>query len=115
MERIAFIQINEEGKPYSPSGAAAARGFAFLGYEVRFFRSAELMDLPLTPMTVVVGGVRTVQNALEKLGARVPFVSAPSSLMPYMGRACWQTTVCCVPGRAFPPLGKTFGFWHKSR
>jgi hypothetical protein len=109
MTRIAFIQANEEGKPYSASGAAAARGFAFLGYEMRFFRSDELMDLPLTPMTVVVGGVRTVQNALEKLGARVPFVSAPSSLLPYMGRACWQTTIGRIrEAREYPVFVKPY-------
>jgi hypothetical protein len=90
---MVYVQANEDGFPYSVNGAAAARGFAYLGYEVRFFRTAELADLPLTPDTVVVGGMGTVRAALERAGARVPsHVSAPAALHPFLGRACWRTT-----------------------
>lgn len=91
--RVAFIQAGEDGAPYSPNGAAAARGFEILGYEVRRFRPAELPSLALTADTVVVGGVGTVRAALERLGARrPPAVGVPAVLQPYLGRDSWRTT-----------------------
>jgi hypothetical protein len=105
MEQVVYVQADEEGRPYSVNGAAAARGFAFLGYEVRFFRTAELPDLPLTPETIVVGGMGTIRRALEQIGVRPPqHVTAPASLQPFLGRACWRTTVAEIKAAGRFPL-----------
>ena len=93
MKQIAYIQSDEAGQPYSVNGAVAARGFAVLGYQVRFFRPAELSNLPLTRRTVVVGGMGTVQAALESVGTHPPsHTTVPSVLHPFLGRECWRTT-----------------------
>lgn len=105
MEKIAFLLTDTEGRPYSHNGAAAARGFAALGYDVRYFRRDELGSLPLTPGTVVVGGVGTVRAALERVGTAAPaHVSVPAVLRPFLGREVWRTTAaelrdepCCFP------------------
>lgn len=97
MKKIAYIQANESGQVYSPNGASAARGFSYLGYEVRYFRPAELSGLPLTPATVVVGGMPVVFDALERIGVRQPsHVTIPAELYPFLGRDCWRTTVAGV-------------------
>jgi hypothetical protein len=93
MEGIVYIQTDESGRPYSANGAAAARGFAYLGYEVRYFKPGELAALPLTAETIVVGGMGTVRAALEQIGTPPPLqVSAPAILRPYLGRESWRTT-----------------------
>lgn len=93
MERIAYVQAGKDGRAYSHNGAAAARGFAALGYEVRYFRRGELDGLPLTPATPVVGGVGTVRTALERVGVEAPRLpSVPAVLRPYLGREVWRTT-----------------------
>jgi hypothetical protein len=108
--RTAYIQADEGGQPYSPNGAAAARGFSFLGYDVRLFRPAELPDLPLTPETIVVGGVPTIHTALERIGVRRPsHVTVPAILQPFLGRECWRTTVAGVRGaNRFPVFVKPY-------
>lgn len=91
-QRIAYIQTDADGRPYSQNGAAAARGFAALGYDVRYFRRDELDSLPLTPATVVVGGVGTVHAALGRVGTEAPaHVSVPAVLRPFLGRDVWRT------------------------
>jgi hypothetical protein len=93
MPRMVYIQADAGGQPYSANGASAARGFAFLGYEVRFFLPEELPDLPLTPETVVVGGMGTVQAALSRIVTHLPSqTTVPTVLYPYLGRGCWRTT-----------------------
>lgn len=94
MSRIAFIQADANGQPYSANGAVAARGFAVLGFDVRFFQRNELPALGLTSDSVVVGGMGTVRQALEQIGVRPPsHVSTPSVLAPHLGRRCWRTTL----------------------
>ena len=94
MERVVYVQSDEDGHPYSVNGPVAVRGFAVLGYKVRFFQPAELSALSLTPETIVVGGMGTVRAALERVGVRPPLhVSAPTVLLPYLGRESWRTTV----------------------
>jgi len=94
MERVVYVQSDDGGLPYSVNGSVAARGFAVLGYEVRFFRPAELPALSLTPETVVVGGMGTVRAALEQMGGSPPLhVGAPAVLLPYLGRESRRTTV----------------------
>ena len=93
MKRIAYIQADEDGLPYSVNGAVAARGFEVLRYAVRFFRPADLSCLSLGPGAVVVGGMGTVRDALEQIGIRPPsHVSAPAALYPFLGRESWRTT-----------------------
>ena len=93
MDRIAYIQSDDSGSPYSVNGAVAARGFAVLGYDVRYFLPADLAQTPLTPETVVVGGMGTVRAALEQIGIQPPsHASAPPVLQPYLGRKSWRTT-----------------------
>jgi hypothetical protein len=73
---------------------AAAKGFAFLGYTVRFFRRADLPSLSLTRDTVVAGGMGTVREALELIGIHPPSqISVPAILQPFLGRQSWRTTV----------------------
>jgi len=55
-DRTAFVQAHEGGQPYSPAGAAAARGLEMLGWTVRLLQRADLGRLPLTPATIVVAG-----------------------------------------------------------
>jgi hypothetical protein len=110
VKKIAYVQANDSGQAYSPSGASAARGFAYLGYEVRYFRPAELPDLPLTTETVVVGGMSVVLGATERIGVRCPsHVTIPTELSPFLGRDCWRTTVAGVreAGR-FPVFVKPY-------
>ena len=93
MPRIVYIQADAAGQAYSPNGAMASRGFAFLGYDVRFFLPEELPTLPLTPETIVVGGMGTTRTALEQVAGRLPSLSGvPAVLSPYLGRECWRTT-----------------------
>lgn len=49
------------------NGAVAARGFAVLGYDVRYFLPDGLPQTPVTPETVVVGGMGTVRAALDQI------------------------------------------------
>lgn len=105
MASIVFIQTDEAGIPYSTNGAAAARGFEYLGYEVRWFRPTELAQLPLTPETVVVGGVATIFGALDKLGAQQPgHQTIPAVLEPYLRRRYWRTTPAEVREAATYPV-----------
>ncbi len=93
MSRIVYIQSDGEGRVYSPSGAVAARGFAFLGYDVRYFLLDELPGLTLTPETVVVAGMGTMRAAIEQAAGQVrALAGVPAVLTPFLGRECWRTT-----------------------
>ena len=94
MEKIAYVQTDQHGLPYSVNGMAAAKGFAFLGYSVRFFESKDLATLPLTRETIVAGGMGTVRSALEQIGIRPPSLTGvPAILSPFLGRESWRTTI----------------------
>lgn len=94
MSGIAYILKSAQGLPYSPNGAVAARGFEYLGYEVRYFTRDELPSLPLTSATPVVAGVGTVIAALDQMGVSVPsHLTAPRCLEPFLGRKCWRSTL----------------------
>ena len=93
MNRVAYIQSDGDGSPYSVNGAVAARGFTVLGYDERYFLSSDLTQTPVTAETVVVGGMGTVRAALEQIGIQPPsHASAPPVLQPYLGRKSWRTT-----------------------
>ena len=94
MPRSVYIQSDDTGQAYSPSGATAARGFAFLGYDVRYFRPEELPELPLSADTVVVAGMGTMRAAIERVAGRLPpAAGVPASLAPYLGRESWRATL----------------------
>ena len=93
MPRVVYIQSDSEGRAYSPNGAVAARGFQFLGYEVRYFLPEELPALTLTPETPVVGGMGTTRAAIEQAAGHLPSLTGvPAALAPYLGRESWRTT-----------------------
>lgn len=93
MSRTVYIQADAAGQAYSPSGAVAARGFAFLGYDVRYFLPDELPELALMPQVIVVGGMGTTRAAIERAAGHLTTLSGvPAVLAPYLGRECWRTT-----------------------
>lgn len=93
MNPIVYIQANADGELYSVNGAAAERGFRYLGYETRRFLRDELETLPLSSETVVVGGMGCLHAVWEQLGVRVPVhASTPAVLTPFLGRQSWRTT-----------------------
>lgn len=109
MPRTVYIQSDAEGQAYSPSGAVAARGFAFLGYDVRYFLPDELPDLALTPEAIVVGRMGTTRAAIERAAGHLPAVAGvPAVLMPYLGRECWRTTAGEVRAGRFPVFIKPY-------
>jgi hypothetical protein len=112
MARIAFIQRQESGEPYSGNGAAAARGFEMLGYNVQVFDRTELDDLPLARETVVVGGVGTVRAALARIGVAPPTpLNLPSVLEPYWGRRIWTSSIgSLLREPCFPVFVKPLAF-----
>ena len=60
---------------------------------MRFFLPDELPNLPLSPETVVVGGMGTTRAALARVTAHPPSLTGvPAVLQPYLGRECWRTT-----------------------
>ncbi|MGC4044467.1 MAG: ATP-grasp domain-containing protein [Armatimonas sp.] len=96
MKPTAYILVTDDGMPYSVNGAAAAKGFDYMGYEVRPFRHSELDSLELTPDTPVIGGMGTVKAALARLGVQPAHVSVPACLYPFAGRRVWRATVADV-------------------
>ncbi|MBC8134532.1 MAG: ATP-grasp domain-containing protein [Fibrella sp.] len=93
MNPLVFIQADVGGEPYSTNGAAAERGFRYLGYETRRVPREELDTLPLAPENIVVGGMGCLHAVWERLGVRVPVhLSAPAVLAPFLGRESWRTT-----------------------
>jgi len=110
MPRTVYIQSDIHGQAYSPSGAVAARGFAFLGYDVRYFLPEELPGLALTPEVIVVGGMGTTRAAIERVAGYLPTLAGvPAMLTPYLGRECWRTTPAEVrKARRFPVFLKPY-------
>ena len=105
MSRIVYVQSGPNGQAYSPSGAVASRGFAFLGYDVKYFLPEELPDLALSPEVIVVGGMGTTRAAIERVAGHLPTLSGvPAVLTPYLGRECWRTTPGEVRGAGRFPV-----------
>ena len=75
MARTVYVQSGPNGQAYSPSGAVASRGFAFLGYDVKYFLPEELPDLALSPEVIVVGGMGTTRAAIERVAGHLPTLS----------------------------------------
>lgn len=106
MKRVAFVQVDSHGQPYSPAGAAAARGFSDLGYRVAYFSPSELEQV-LEEGSVVVGGSGSTRRALRLLGAQVPPpLNLPKELEPFWGRRLWQATLGELEGGPFPVFAK---------
>ena len=104
---FAFIQANALGQAYSQNGAAAARGFEKLGYQVQYVSRAQVESLVLGPADVLVGGAGTVRAGLEKLEVPVPPpLNLPRQLEPYWGRKVWRTTLEELESGPFPVFVK---------
>lgn len=102
-----YIQADDQNRPYSHHGAAAARGFEALGYRIWYFRRQQLGHLSLNRGHVLVGGAGTTRAALERLGVPVPTpLNLPRQLEPYWGRAAWETTLGELEDEAFPVFVK---------
>lgn len=98
--KTAYLQ-KHQGEFVAPSVFAAYEGFRFYGYRCVGFEEDELPSLDLTPETPVVGWVRTVQNALRRLGVPVPPpIDYPEALRPWFGRAIEKTTLGALRGKA---------------
>lgn len=112
MDRIAFVQRQESGEPYSANGTAAARGFEMLGYNVQLFERSEVDKLLLTPETVVVGGVGTIRAALARIGVTPPApLNLPSALEPYWGRRIRSSSIgSLLRDSCFPVFVKPMAF-----
>lgn len=96
MKPRAYILVADDGMAYSVNGAAAAKGFEYMGYEIHPFRYAELESLELSPDTPVIGGMGTVKGALTRLGVEPSHVSVPACLYEFTGRRVWRATVSDV-------------------
>lgn len=59
--------------------------------------SIESGQLPLSPSTLVVGGIRTVEKAMRQIGMKTPQANnLPDELEPYFGRKIRKTTLGIV-------------------
>src|SRR5262245_42666093 len=95
--RIAWVQADENGKPYSISGLTAASGFSFLGYEVRWFRSEDAEDMAMEPLCPVAGGMGVMHRIFESRQRPVSILQGvPAALVPWLGRDSHRTTLAAV-------------------
>jgi len=93
MKPTAYIQSNDELRPYSVNGAIAEAGFRKMGYTIKHFTRSQLDSLNLTDKCQVVGGVGTIHAALAALNRPIPNLqSIPDSLHSFLGRKCWVMT-----------------------
>ncbi len=92
---LAYVQKDARtGEFYSVNAFSFWQGCQLLGLRTEFFDAAGLDALPLSPRTLVYGGVGVVLRALARLGApdaRVP--DAPPELLPFFGRRLRETTM----------------------
>ena len=95
--RIAYVQTDDTGKPYSISGLTAASGFGFLGYEVRWFKSEEAEQFTMDPSCPVAGGMGVMQRLFDRQARPVPAIrGVPAALAPWLGRDSQRTTLAAV-------------------
>jgi hypothetical protein len=92
---LAYVQKDPRtGEFISATAYNFWDGCRLLGIPTEPFDAAQIDDLPLTPRTLVHGGVGAVMRALARLGVPAPHVDgAPAELGPYFGRRVWQTTM----------------------
>ena len=90
---IAYIQ-KHRGEFANINTLTAFLGFQEKGYDMRCFDVSELDALPLDLDSLVVGGVRTVLAAFQKIGIVPPEIpSIPPLLESFAGRKSWLGTM----------------------
>src|SRR5687767_6817039 len=89
---LAYVQKDPRtGEFISATAFNFWDGCRLLGIRTEFFDAARLDDLPLTPRTLVHGGVGVVIRALERLGVPAPHVDgAPPAIRQLFGRRIWE-------------------------
>lgn len=86
-----FVQINQNGMPYSINGYAAMTGFEKMGFEVVLFKNlSDVLD-KMKREDVVVGGLGTVRHRLSSLGIDYQEINYPQEIRQYLGRRIWHS------------------------
>ena len=81
-----FVQA-KNGIPYNVNAFNALEGFGELGYPIQLFEPSEIFKISLSETSIIVGGIATVQTALERLSINVPEpLDYPPELKAYTGR-----------------------------
>lgn len=91
----ALVQC-DQGRLARPAWQVAWRGFCDRGYDVTLFEYEDLKRgaVPLDPACCLVGGVGTVAEALQQLGApALEPLDYPDALRDFLGRRVWATTL----------------------
>jgi hypothetical protein len=95
----AYIQ-GADGVPHGASCFSAYLGFSDMGMQPVLFNPA-VDGIPRTEVgDVLVGGIGVIRSRLRELGREVPEICYPESLMPFLGRDIWRSTidtVSCTP------------------
>lgn len=103
----AYVQKGQEGDPNYSNLEQTAYGFWERGYEVLRFRYPELGEgrldralLDFPDESIVVGGVGTIREALQRAGRPLPEnLDLPDCLRPWIGRNFWPSTLAEVRKR----------------
>ena len=75
-----FVQINQNGMPYSINSYAAMTGFEKMGFEVVLFKNlSDVLD-KMKREDVVVGGLGTVRHRLSSLGIDYQEINYPQEI-----------------------------------
>lgn len=89
-----YVESND-GIPSNEAFYKAWEGFRKRRFDVQLFDAAEIADgsLPLRPDTLVAGGLRVVESAMQQIGISVPPAdNVPNCLAKYRGRDIWRST-----------------------
>lgn len=80
------------GRPFNEECAAAQQGFENLGIECAPFSNNEVLDRSLRE-DIVVGGMFVTGHALSMRGITPPSIDYPKSLVHFLGREIWTTSM----------------------
>lgn len=97
----ALIEENGQGR-LDDEARDARNELVRRGVSVELFMAKRLdrNQLVLTPSTLVIGGVRTVERALKRLGIEAPGDdSYPEVLRPFLGRRVWPSSLAELEAR----------------
>ena len=90
----------QHGIPQSVNNYLALEGFQQMGWEIIPYTDAEPVR-DHAPDEVVVGHIAAVRASLRALGRPVPTeLGYPDSLLPFLGRRLWQSTINAVAADA---------------
>lgn len=103
--RTVFIQ-QRDGDWMSSNQYNAVCGFRSMGYDVQPFTYEDLLagKVPVTPGTIVQGGIAAVVEALRLCGVERPAnIDMPKTLSHFVGRKIWTSTMGELRGRVCQP------------